>query len=433
MHKAHSGLSLRANFSWTLVGNIVYAGCQWGMIVVLARAGSAEMVGQFALGLAVTAPVIMFANLQLRGIQATDARREYVFGDYLGLRLITAALALLAIACITWASGYRSETAAVVLAIGVAKVFESVSDVFYGLFQQHEQMNWIARSQIIKGVASLVALGAGVALSGALLPGVLALALVWGALLLGYDIRNGARLLGLAREGGQGATVVGAGSGVLAPRWDRPTLRRLALLALPLGLVMLLISLNTSIPRYFIEQRLGEAELGVFAALSYLIVAGGIVVAALGQSASPRLARHYAAGEARRFRRLLMQLCAVGVLGGGAMLLAATVAGREILNLLYGPEYARVDLFIALAVAGGATYVASFLGYGMTAARHFRSQLPLFVGVTAGTALACAWLVPTYGLQGAAMALIVSAAVQIVGGLGIVGVALQRLEQRAEV
>ncbi|MGI6375285.1 MAG: hypothetical protein ACOX3S_04670 [Anaerolineae bacterium] len=25
-------LSLRANFSWTLVGNVVYAACQWGML-----------------------------------------------------------------------------------------------------------------------------------------------------------------------------------------------------------------------------------------------------------------------------------------------------------------------------------------------------------------------------------------------------------------
>ncbi|MGI8856402.1 MAG: hypothetical protein ACR2JW_11675, partial [Thermomicrobiales bacterium] len=51
--------SLRANFSWTFVGNVVYAACQWGMLVVLAKLGSPEVVGQFALGLAITAPVIM--------------------------------------------------------------------------------------------------------------------------------------------------------------------------------------------------------------------------------------------------------------------------------------------------------------------------------------------------------------------------------------
>src|SRR5512143_2641504 len=69
-------LSLRRNFSWTLAGNIVYAGCQWGVLVILAKLGTPEMVGQFALGLAVTAPVIIFANLALRGVQVTDANRQ---------------------------------------------------------------------------------------------------------------------------------------------------------------------------------------------------------------------------------------------------------------------------------------------------------------------------------------------------------------------
>ena len=86
-------LSLRKNFSWTLAGNIIYAACQWGMLIILAKLGSAEMVGQFALGLAITAPIIMFADLNLRHVQATDAQEEYHFRDYLGLRLITTSLA----------------------------------------------------------------------------------------------------------------------------------------------------------------------------------------------------------------------------------------------------------------------------------------------------------------------------------------------------
>ena len=82
-------LSLRLNFAWTFVGNVVYAGCQWGMLVVLAKLGSPARVGEFALALAVTAPILMFTNLALRAVQATDSRQEYTFGDYLGLRLLS--------------------------------------------------------------------------------------------------------------------------------------------------------------------------------------------------------------------------------------------------------------------------------------------------------------------------------------------------------
>ena len=58
---AHAPLSMKANFSWTLAGNVAYAACQWAMLVVLAKLGTPEKVGQFVLGLAVRKVVIPVA------------------------------------------------------------------------------------------------------------------------------------------------------------------------------------------------------------------------------------------------------------------------------------------------------------------------------------------------------------------------------------
>ncbi|MDP2210282.1 MAG: oligosaccharide flippase family protein [Candidatus Aquicultor sp.] len=422
-----SGLSLRQNFSWTLVGNIVYAACQWGMLVILAKIGSPVMVGQFALGLAVTAPIILFASLQLRAVQATDARHEYLFEDYLGLRLATTVMALAAIAGVVIFSGYRSETALVILAVGAAKAFEAISDVFYGRLQQHERMDRIAKSMMIKGPLSLLALGIGVYFTKSTLWGAVGLAIAWALVLIGYDIRSGMTIKGrdavaidVVADGGRRAT--------LRPRWRNVTSFSLIKLSLPLGFVMLLISLNANIPRYFIEHYLGERELGIFAAVAYLMVAGTMVVNALGQSASPRLAKYYAAAEAKAFRHLLGKLIVISVLLGVAGVALVVAAGETILTMIYKPEYAQhVDVFLLLMVAAGLGFFASFLGYAMTAARYFRVQAPLFAVVTGVTALACLWLVPLYGLRGAAMALVIATAVQLLGSLAITVFAIYKL------
>src|SRR5437868_13818516 len=87
-------ISLRRNFAFTLAGNALYAACQWGILVVLAKLGSPAIVGKYALAMAVCSPVILFSNLQLREIQATDARRDHAFGDYLALRILCTILAL---------------------------------------------------------------------------------------------------------------------------------------------------------------------------------------------------------------------------------------------------------------------------------------------------------------------------------------------------
>jgi O-antigen/teichoic acid export membrane protein len=419
-------LSLRRNFSWTFVGNAVYAACQWGMLVVLAKLGSPEMVGQFTLGLAVTAPVVMFTNLQLRAIQATDANKQYRFCDYLGLRLIMTGLALVAIAIITISAGYRWQTSLVILLVGLAKAFESISDVFYGLIQQYERMDRIAVSLMLKGPLSLLMLAGGVYISGSVVWGLVGLVCAWALLLFSYDIPSGALILNQMQTA-QKTTLT------LKPRWHLSTLRQLVSLCLSLGFVMMLISLNTNIPRYFIEQYLGERELGIFSAIAYMMVAGNMVVFALGESASPRLAKYYAVGNGVAFRKLLLQLVGIAVLLGGVAVLIASVAGRQLLSLLYQPEYAQhTDLFLWLMVAAGIGYISSFLGYGMTAARYLRIQMPLFITVAGTSALSCLWLLPKLGLLGSAIALISSAVIQGLFSFGVIIHSMQKFKRPFE-
>jgi O-antigen/teichoic acid export membrane protein len=400
-------LSLRANFSWTFVGNIVYAACQWAMLVVLAKLGAPEVVGQFALGLAITAPVIMLTNLQLRGVQATDARREYRFGDYLGLRLAVTPLALVVIVGITLVSGYGWQTALVIFFVGLAKVFESISDVFYGLLQQHEQMDRIAISMMVKGPLSLVALGAAMVITGNIVCGTAALAAVWAFRLFTYDMPSGAAVLRTAHAEGDASESIW-------PRWERRRMLRLTWLALPLGFVMMLGSLMTNIPRYFIERFDGTHELGIFAAMAYIVIAGTTVVDALGQAVSPRLAQQYAAGEMGAFRTLTAKVLGISALLAAGGVLLSLIAGRQVLTLLYRPEYAaHLAIFIWVVAAAGMGYLASVCGYAMTAARQFTIQVPIYALSIAVVTLACAWLVPGHGLLGAAWAIFVMFAIQL--------------------
>src|ERR1035438_7188079 len=131
--------SLRLNFSWTIVGNVIYGGTQWGILVLLARLGDAEAVGQFSLGLAIAAPVMLFASLSLRAVQATDARFQVQFRDYAGLRIL---MTITAVSVIFGIGGvlYRGETTLTIAAFALTKGIESLSDVVYGLWQQQERM-----------------------------------------------------------------------------------------------------------------------------------------------------------------------------------------------------------------------------------------------------------------------------------------------------
>ncbi len=148
---------------------------------------------------------------------------------------------------------------------------------------------------------------------------------------------------------------------------------------------MTLASLNINIPRYILEQKLGTAELGIFASLAYLLTAINLIVIALGQSVCTRMARLFADGDIRPFKALLGKLILLAGALGMVALGLASVIGRPVLALVYRPEYAEhVDLLLFMVVDATLVAIATFVGFGMTAARCFRPQMSI-MAVTAVT------------------------------------------------
>jgi O-antigen/teichoic acid export membrane protein len=384
------------NILWALIGNVGYTAFQWGILICIAKLGSASDVGKFALGLAVTAPVITLANLHLRVLEATDARNEYPFSVYLSLRLVSTALALGAIAVIALASGYHGSTLAVILGVGLAKSFEAVSDVVFGLLQEAENLRRVATSMLVKGLLSVIAVGGVLRLTGDLFVATLAMALGWGALLCCYDLPAARRLQSIR------------------PAGDLRALWNLAWLAAPMGCVGALGSLTTNVPRYAVESNLGPAALGHFAAVAYLFVAGGQPMMALGAAVTPRLAQHYIRnlGAYRRVtRRTVASGMGLGLLG----MATAYFAGEWILRTAYAPEYAaEAPVLVWMAVAAGVGFANKAVAASVTAARRLLPQLPIALTSVALAFLASSFLIPRWGLVGAAWAVLATETTRLV-------------------
>src|SRR5688572_14255384 len=310
---APRALSLRANFSWTLAGNAIYALSQLGVLVVLAKLLSATAVGTYALASAVTSPVFFFFSLKLRGAQATDVRGDHPFRDYLGLRLVTTALAVTVAAAMAAFGGHATHTAVAILVVALAKSAEAVSDVLHGLFQLHERMDLGAKAMVVKGPLSLAAMAAAVFLTRSLAWGLVAMACALVAVLLAYELPLARRVNRRAAQAAAGARSATGGAGAGAA--GRPLARgmwSLALLTFPLGVTLALVALWQNMPRYFLAHSFGEREVGIFTAVVSPLMAGGLIVTALAQSAGPRLARYHAEGRARDFDKLLLKLMGMG-------------------------------------------------------------------------------------------------------------------------
>jgi len=297
----------------------------------------------------------------------------------------------------------------VIMVLGVALSAENVSDVYYGLLQRRERMDQVAYSMTARGILSVAGLGAVLWATGSLVWAVVALAAVRIGVLLAYDIPVASAGESMERSS------VSVQAGILRT-------------SLPLGAVLMLIALTSSLPRYAIEQKLGAGALGAFAAVSALMGVGSTAVNALGQVATPRLARYASARDRAAFGRLAWQLAGMALVLGAAGVAAAALLGPWFLGWIYRPAYAAyAGLLVWVMAAGIGTYTAGALGYVITSTRSFVPQAPLHAAVAVSAGIASWLLVPRWGLSGGALALAIAAVVQIAGDLIILRHALREV------
>jgi O-antigen/teichoic acid export membrane protein len=426
------GLSLRANFSWTFVGNTVYSACQWGALVALAKLSSPVIVGQYALGMAIATPVTSLTGLQIRPVIASDVKQTYKFGEYAGFRLASTALAILIILAIPLILHSGPMMTLLTFVIGLALAIENISDVYYARLQYIDRMDRIAKSQLLRAPLSLLVLCCGVYFTGKLTWGVALTVLVRAAVLLGYDMRVQTHSSEPLEANSLTSRLAFEHlKETLRPRWEPRKMARILWLALPLGIVAMLVNLNVNMPRYFIQWKLGTRELGIYSALAFLMSAGNLLVSALAQAVFVPLARSYAEGRRRAFTFLLLKLVGIGSVLGAGGIFVAWIAGPQLLRIIYRPEYAAESrLLVWFMVVAWIGYVGQFMGSAMTSARLFVQQIPLFALGVLTITVGSYWLVPRLGLRGAIIASIAGLIIQLIVAAAILGYSL--MTQRKE-
>lgn len=408
------------NFASLLIGNLVYSLSQWGMLVIIARLGNPTLVGQYSFGLAVTAPVILFLNFQLRNYQATDTSSQYEFHHYFKLRLITMFIAYLVIMFIALLDYHNLDLLLVILFLGLAKVIESISDIYFGLFQKHEQMKYISRSMIIKGIMSLIVLSITLVLTDSIVLGSLSIAITWLIILIFYDLKNGKKLSVSVMK------PIRSGRTFSLSTLDFKIIRNIAWVTIPLGFAATLDSLNSNIPRYVLQKIGGEETLGYYAAISYFMVAGGTIVNAMLQALSPKLSIYYRE-DVNKFKKMLLRIMVLSGIIGIMGILVAIIGGKQILNIMYGSNYASYNnVLIYIMVASAIWYIASCLSIALTASRFIKVQVPIYLLSCICVLLTSLYLIPHYGLSGAALSVCAGMSVRAILSLMSVGVSIRK-------
>ena len=383
--------------SWSLGGQIGYYGLQWMNMIILARLSGPEAVGLYTLGLAIANPIMAVASLMFRLVYATDQKNRWSFEDYDSVRWITLPIGVFAIAAVGFGLGYRELTLIVILIAASWKFSETMSDINYAVPHKRGDMRAIALSMVTRAAFSSLVLALVLYTSNRLDYALGAFTLTWWVCYLVIDKR-------FKREA--------------EPKVGDATRLDLVRFAFPMALSGAIIYLTFSIPRIILDQYEDTTTLGIFAAISHLLLVGLLAVNSIGAALTPRLSRYFSNGEMGSYFKEIGIGLSAGAFVSLSFIGIAYFAGDLLITLIYGRAISgQGDLVFAMSLASLPMYIGSLIGFVPPAIQAFRFHLIINIITVIGTTVAAFAFIPTIGAMGAVYAVMIQGGLQLLNGL----------------
>lgn len=244
-------LDIKKNMLYNTIGSLTYQGCLWittVLVVILSNGYSDSGILSFAMSIGNMFSAI--GTYSMRTYQVSDVKNKYSQSTYVGFRILTLAIGMVALSIYSFFVSPDSSTYIAVLVYLLFKIDESFCDVLYGVDQRGERMDYIGISQFLRGVLVVLAFSGSLCLTQDIVLAIFSMFPAGLAITLLYDIPHARRIV------------------CIKPQLNRSQARCLLVECLPIVLEILFLGMIVSVARQYYANAFGNDRLGIYAAVA---------------------------------------------------------------------------------------------------------------------------------------------------------------------
>lgn len=396
------------------VGSIVLMFGQWLISVLIVRMSGYEDAGIFSLAMTVSNVFSFFANYGLRNYQVSDVAGRYTQGQYILTRLLTSVASVVGCgAYLLVAGGYSAvERWAILLYLLYSNV-NVISDTLLGSLQLHDRLYINGYSNTMRGAVCFAAFVGSYLVGHNLLVSLGIMALATLLLTAVYDWRCFCRVETVQRWNAQ----------------DRRAAFSLLKVCFALMLSNIFPVITTALPRRAIQKLAGTEQLGYFSSIFTPTVLITTLVPAIIIALVPKMAKAWNEKNRRELLSLVGQTYGFTIAFVLLAELAALVAGRFVMQLIFGPEILQYYGLLYWAILATGINALTSCGNGLLIAVGSNRTVALGAAAAlAATACLSDVLVRQQGIAGAAYVLTAAYLLQVLVQLGVLGQRIMRMK-----
>ena len=392
---------MKKNLSLLFIANIIKGFYQWSLLILIVKFLSVQDVGYFTLAFAVTAPVFMFFNLQLKSIYVVDHRRTNYDYNYFIIRVISVIFALL---CLSLYSYFNNYDLFILLLVGIIKALESMFDIIHADFQKKEVMQFMSVSIIFQSLLSLMVFTIALLLTNSLISSLISIIVVMVAILCIYDLRIFLKINNI------NILYVHFMQSHFYKKSNLIFIKKLLLNALPLGISVFIGSYLTNLPRIYVEKYLGLEQLAYFGAMSYMAIGFFQLLLPIQIILRPRLAKLLKQHKWNEFIKYLNVSIFSTIIFGSILISIFYLIGDYVLIKVYNENYTSYLNILLLLMLGQIILTSSgYLNIAVQTFHIFKLQLLVSVFLLFIVFLIGPTLIKTFNMNGAAYLIILYA------------------------
>jgi len=311
--------NMKKNIIWNTFGSIFYSACQWLITVIVVRIATYESAGYLSLAMTTSSSFSAISLFSMRNYQVSDVKGEFSTHQYVGSRILTCVIALLT--CSIYSGITNSVYQALCVdAFMLIRVAEALADVMHGENQKFNRYDYIGKSYILRGIATVAGFVVGLAVLKDLLMALCIIAIINLLIALLYDSVKTGKLENIKPE-------------VFSTR-----VLKLLKECLPIVIFAFLLSLENLIPKQVLQQMWGTSELGIYSSIASPTLVVQVFASVAFNPFLPSMSKTYNDKDYIAYSKQLHKvyiafvgLCIVVTIG-------ALLVGRPGLWLLFGED-----------------------------------------------------------------------------------------------
>jgi hypothetical protein len=422
--KSNQNVSTEKIYLWNLIGNLAFSGSSVLFTLIVTRLTSPIEADSFSLAYGIAAILVVVGMFQVRSYQATDVSFRHSFTSYFLARCISLTLMVLVFfpyLSISKIDLNEREKVAIIALYVLFRMCEAISDLFQGLFQQHERLDIAGKSMTIRYTFSTIFLFILLYTIKSLVSSLTLLVVLNFLFVMGYDFVKARSFERIDFSSIEFKSLLVDACSILKN-------------CIPLFISGFLLAYIFNEPRIAIDMEIRLGHLIEGTQRDYNILFMPVFFMSLFililRPLTTQLAIFWKDKEYKRFDGIIVKLLVI-ILGLGFVLtLVAYFIGTPILSVVFGLDLNRYKETLAILVFSGILYsIGIVFGDVMTVLRRQSYLLPVYLLMFVASKLTNLQFVQRSGLFGASLSFLLVMVVYFIGTIVSYWIA-RRLERK---